>query len=352
MFESDADARTTAEGEGAKERSARLAEQSTSSLASLSSMVREGGRRDVLCILHSRGEGVDEHGMDPNNNLKNIQTRMLMFESLPEGCSFKEPRLEIDSIHLHVTPHEIIYKAFQRSAPTPTHNPPALAIPQDGEDGVQRINLIIKADAAGSLEAIKSALGQLPQDRILLRFVLTAPGDVSENDINLAAASQASVIAFNIAPSEATQAAAKRMNVDVRAYRVIYDLLDDMRAAMEGRLAPIEERIPMGKAEVKAVFGGGPSGKVAGCAVVEGRMSVGTLAVVRRKKRVMAEGKLSSLRRIKDQVKEVEAGKECGLGVEGFKDWEVSIRGLLFFFCTIRWNAFWRKWSRSFVGNS
>jgi translation initiation factor IF-2 len=189
-----------------------------------------------------------------------------------------------------------------------------------GEEALQRVNVVLKADASGAVEAVRAAAASLPQDRVTLRFLLAAPGDLTLSDVDLASASDALVLGFNVAPSDAVGAAAKQAGVDVRSYRVIYDLLDDLRAAMEGRLSAVDERTPVGTAVVKAVFGGGAR-RVAGCAVEEGVLRKGCLAVVTRRKRVVAEGTLVSLRRVKDDVNEVGAGLECGVSVAGFNDW-------------------------------
>ena len=196
----------------------------------------------------------------------------------------------------------------------------------DGDvEALQRINVVLKADAAGAVEAIKAAAASLPQDRVTLRFLLAAAADITLSDIDLAFASDALVLGFNIEPSDAVAAAAKRSGVTIKSYRVIYDVLDDLRAAMEGRLATVDERLPLGEATVRAVFGSG-SRRVAGCAVTEGSLRKGALAVVKRGKAgkavVVAEGKITSLRRVKEDVKEVSGiGTECGVGVEGFAEW-------------------------------
>ncbi|EFN52432.1 hypothetical protein CHLNCDRAFT_58881 [Chlorella variabilis] len=198
------------------------------------------------------------------------------------------------------------------------------SIDEDGDQQVQqRLSLILKADASGSVEAVRSALGALPQDAVLLRYLMAAPGEITTSDIDLAAASGGMVLGFNVAVTDAVQAAAKRVGVELRSYSIIYDLIDDVRAAMEGRLKSVEERLAIGTAEVKAVFGSG-NRKVAGCLVTDGTLRRGAVAVVKRGRKVVAEGKLFSLRRVKDDVREVSAGTECGLAVEGFKDWEAG----------------------------
>lgn len=201
---------------------------------------------------------------------------------------------------------------------------------QDGNNNqaqaLQRMNMILKADASGSCEAVKAALGTLPQDTVKLRWLLTAPGEVTVSDVDLAAASGGLILAFNVNPSETVLAAAKRSGVDIRSYKVIYNLVDDVKAAMEGRLSSVEERIPIGTAEVKAVFGSG-SRKAAGCLVTEGVLKKPCfIQVIRGRKTVVYEGTLNSLRRVKDDVKEVGSGTECGVTAEGYRDWEEGDR--------------------------
>ena len=191
----------------------------------------------------------------------------------------------------------------------------------DSEEQVlQRMNIILKADASGSCEAVKAALAALPQDTVMLRYLLSAPGDITASDIDLAIASGGMILGFNVQPSEAVAAEAKKNNVTLRTYSVIYDIVDEVRAAMEGRLKTVEEKVKIGEADVKAVFGSG-SRKAAGCLVTDGILSKSAVVVVRRKKKVLFEGKLTSLRRVKDDVKEVASGIECGVAIDGYKDW-------------------------------
>ncbi|CAI5993162.1 unnamed protein product [Closterium sp. NIES-65] len=191
------------------------------------------------------------------------------------------------------------------------------------EEGLEfhQLNVILKVDNQGAVEAIREALTALPQDTVSLRFLLQAAGDVALSDIDLAVASEAVVLAFNVSMSPAVEAAAEEKGVEVRTYRVIYDLIDDVRKAMEGLLDSVEERTPLGSAEVRAVFGAGSS-KVAGVMVTEGKLVKGCgVAVIRGKKEVYS-GTLTSLRRVKELAKEVVAGLECGVGVEGFDEWQ------------------------------
>jgi translation initiation factor IF-2 len=188
------------------------------------------------------------------------------------------------------------------------------------EDSLQTINLILKADVSGSTEAIKAALMQLPQDRVQLRFLLSSVGEVSESDVDLAAASGGIILAFNTPASDRVEDVAKRAGVEIRSYDVIYGLIDEIRDAMEGKLSEVKDEVPVGKAEVKAVFGGGSS-KVAGSLVLEGSIKKGTFMRVVRgpNRKEMYNGKVGSLRRFKDAVKKVDSGEECGIG--GDPEW-------------------------------
>ncbi|GLC47031.1 hypothetical protein PLESTB_001437200 [Pleodorina starrii] len=196
----------------------------------------------------------------------------------------------------------------------------SLATVDEDQEAMQRLNLIIKADTSGMVEAIRNALSMLPQQSVVLRFLLAGAGEITASDVDLAAASGGLVLAFNLEPDEAVSSQAKRQGVSVKSYRIIYELIEDVKAAMEGKLKLVEERVPQGTAVVKAVFGTGKK-KVAGCAVTDGKLAKAGYVTVKRGKTVVYEGKLSSLRRVKDIVEEVSAGLECGVACEGFTEW-------------------------------
>ena len=192
----------------------------------------------------------------------------------------------------------------------------------DGDEeteALQKLNLVLRADTSGMLEAIKGALFNLPQVSVSLRFLLAAAGDITVSDVDLASASNALILGFNLTPNDQVEASAKVRGVKIMTYKIIYELIDDVKTAMEGKLKAVEERVPLGKAEVKAVFGAGKK-RVAGCLVVSGKLSKGSMISVKRGKAVVYEGKVTSLRRIKDAVDEVTEGTECGLGAD-FPDW-------------------------------
>ncbi|KAL0546003.1 hypothetical protein IC582_015907 [Cucumis melo] len=193
---------------------------------------------------------------------------------------------------------------------------------QSGLD-LHQLNIIMKVDVQGSIEAIRQALQVLPQENVSLKFLLQATGDVSSSDIDLAVASKAIVLGFNVKASGSVKSYAENKGVEIRLYRVIYELIDDVRNAMEGLLEPVEEKVPIGSAEVRAVFSSG-SGLVAGCMVVEGKLVKGCGIRVLRKGKTAYTGQLDSLRRVKEIVKEVNAGLECGVGMEDYDDWEVG----------------------------
>ncbi len=196
---------------------------------------------------------------------------------------------------------------------------------QASEGDLKELNLILKADVQGSVEAILGSLEQLPKDEVQVRVLLSAPGEITETDVDLAAASGAVIVGFNTSMASGAKRAADANSVDVREYEVIYKLLEDIQLAMEGLLAPelIEESL--GEAEVRAIFSIGKSA-VAGCYVVNGKLQRNCRVRVRRSKQIVFEGDLDSLRRNKDDVKEVATGFECGIGCDRFANWEEGDR--------------------------
>ncbi|CAN4103082.1 unnamed protein product [Withania somnifera] len=188
---------------------------------------------------------------------------------------------------------------------------------------LHQLNIILKVDLQGSIEAVRQALQVLPQDNVTLKFLLQATGDVSASDVDLAVASKAIIFGFNVRTPGSVKSYADNKGVEIRLYKVIYDLIDDVRKAMEGLLESVEEQVPIGSAEVRAVFSSG-SGRVAGCMVTEGKIVEECGIRVTRKGKEVHVGMVESLRRVKETVKEVNAGLECGIGVEDFDDFEVG----------------------------
>jgi translation initiation factor IF-2 len=189
---------------------------------------------------------------------------------------------------------------------------------QQGE--AKELNLIIKADVHGSIEALTDSLTKLSNAEVKVNVVHSATGTISESDISLATVSQAIIIGFNVRPSPKVQAQAAEENVDMRFYNVIYDVINDIKSALTGLMASrFEERI-LGSAEVREVFQIPKVGAVAGSYVTDGRLERGRNLRLIRDGVVVFQGKNSSLRRFKDDVKEVQSGYECGIGIENYND--------------------------------
>jgi translation initiation factor IF-2 len=192
---------------------------------------------------------------------------------------------------------------------------------QASEGELKELNIILKADVQGSLEAILGSLEQLPKDEVQVRVLLSAPGEITETDIDLAAASGAVIVGFNTSMASGAKRAADANGVDVRDYEVIYKLLEDIQLAMEGLLEPEMIEEALGVAEVRAIFSIGKSA-VAGCYVTNGKIQRNCRARVKRGKQIVFEGDLDSLKRNKDDVKDVSTGFECGIGCDRFANWE------------------------------
>jgi translation initiation factor IF-2 len=191
---------------------------------------------------------------------------------------------------------------------------------QEGE--LKELNLILKADVQGSVEAILGSLGQLPQNEVQVRVLLSAAGEITETDVDLAAASGAVIIGFNTTLASGARAASDDAGVDVREYNIIYALLSDIQGAMEGLLDPEQVEEPLGQVEVRAVFQAG-RGNIAGCYVLSGKaLRNCNIRVLRNKTQLVYEGTLDSLKRVKDDAKEVNAGFECGIRLDKFNDWK------------------------------
>jgi translation initiation factor IF-2 len=203
-------------------------------------------------------------------------------------------------------------------------------IGQDADTGGNNVgqfilNVVLKADASGSVEAVKAAIAKLPQDRVMVRFLLASAGNVSASDIDLAATSGAIIFAFGTSTSGAVLSDAKKRSVEVREYDVIYDIVDDVRAALEGLLPVRRERELLGAAEVRGVFGG-KRGKVAGCGILEGILRRGARVTVKRDGEAIGDGLVVELRSVNELVTEIEEGNECGIDLEGYHDWQIGDR--------------------------
>jgi translation initiation factor IF-2 len=186
--------------------------------------------------------------------------------------------------------------------------------------GRKEFNLVIKGDVQGSVEAISGALDKLGTEEVAARVLHAGVGGITESDITLAGASGAVVVGFNVRAHKEAREAAERAGVEIRYYNIIYDLVDDVKAAMSGLLAPTLREERLGEAQILEVFNVSKVGKVAGCRVLDGRVERGASVRLIRDNVVIHEGKLSQLKRFKDDAREVVAGQECGMAFETYQD--------------------------------
>jgi translation initiation factor IF-2 len=188
------------------------------------------------------------------------------------------------------------------------------------EGAIKEVPLLIKGDVQGSVEAINGALKGVGNDEVQAIIVHSGAGGITESDIALAAASKAAVIGFNVRANAQARAVAEAEGVEIRYYSVIYNLIDDVKAVMSGLLDPTLREHFLGNAEVLEVFNISKVGKIAGCRITEGKVERGASVRLIRDDVVIHEGQLSTLKRFKDEVKEVNAGQECGMGFENYHD--------------------------------
>ena len=186
------------------------------------------------------------------------------------------------------------------------------------EGNLKELNLIVKADVQGSVEAVKQSLMKLSNEEVVVKCIHGGVGAINESDVTLASASSAIIIGFNVRPDATAKAIADREGVDVRLYKVIYQAIEDIEAAMKGMLDPVYEEKVIGHAEVRQIFKASAIGNIAGSYVLDGMFQRGCKIRITREGEQIYEGELASLKRFKDDVKEVKAGYECGLVFDGF----------------------------------
>jgi len=189
---------------------------------------------------------------------------------------------------------------------------------------VKDLNIVIKSDVQGSMEALQFSLGKLGTDKVKVKVIHSGVGGISESDVMLASASSAVIIGFNVRPETKGAELAEREGVDIRLYSIIYDVVEDIKKAMEGLLEPTLKEVVQGRAEVRNTFHISKIGTIAGCGVLSGKITRNSNVRLLRDNVVMYDGKLSSLKRFKDDVREVAEGYECGLGIENYNDIQVG----------------------------
>ncbi len=185
---------------------------------------------------------------------------------------------------------------------------------------VKELNIIVKADVAGSVEAVKQSLTKLSNDEVAVRCIHGGAGNINESDVILASASNAIIIGFNVKPDAVASDTAERENVDIRLYSVIYNAIDDIELAMKGMLDPVYEEVVTGHAEIRQLFKASNVGTIAGSYILDGKIQRGSKARITRNGEIIFDGNIASLKRMKDDAKEVAAGYECGILFEKFND--------------------------------
>ncbi|HWV43865.1 translation initiation factor IF-2 [Pseudorhodoplanes sp.] len=275
----------------------------------------EWGR--VRAIITDKGESVDDAG-------PSVPVEVLGFNGTPEAGD----RLGV--VESEARAREITtYRARQRrdkqaARQTGMRGSLEQMMAQAKTAGRKEFPLVVKADVQGSLEAIVGALDKLGNDEVGARIVLSGVGGITESDITLAESIGAAVIGFNVRAHKEAREAAERDGIEIRYYNIIYNLVDDVKAAMSGLLTPERRETMLGNARIQEVFNVSKVGKVAGCIVTDGTVERGANVRLIRDNVVVHEGKLSQLKRFKDDVKEVNAGQECGMAFESYQDMRVG----------------------------
>jgi translation initiation factor IF-2 len=261
---------------------------------------------------------LDENGLQVKQAGPSKPVQILGWSATPNaGDDVRE--VEDERAARHVVQER---EAKVRAAELVTSRAPTLQelFAQARRDEVPELNLIVKADVQGSIGALTDAFAKLPQDEVRVNVLRSAAGAITESDINLALTSTAIVVGFNVRPDVQARELAEKEGVDVRLYRVIYDAIDDVRSALSGMLSPEEKETELGAAEVRALFRVPKAGVVAGSYVTRGTITRNARARVVRDGVVVYESRISSLRRFKDDVRDVAEGFECGIGIENFND--------------------------------
>jgi translation initiation factor IF-2 len=274
----------------------------------------------VCGTAHGRVRAMfDEHGQSLEEARPGRPVQVLGWSRVPEaGDDVRVVADEKAARHL-AQEREARLRAAELVAARPAIRlEDALAQVREGE--VSELRVILKADTQGSLEALAEAVEKLSTDEVQVRILRRGVGAVTQSDVELAQADEAVVIGFNVRPDANAREVAEREGVDVRLYRVIYQAVDDIKQALSGLLAPEEQEVSLGEAEVRATFRVPRLGMVAGCYVTKGTLTRGARIRLVRDGTVVYDGRIASLRRFKDDVREVAEGFECGVGLENFQD--------------------------------
>jgi translation initiation factor IF-2 len=268
----------------------------------------------VRSMLDYKGDSVQEAGPKKPVFITGLSTVPHASDSMVAVNSFREAR-------------EMAEQAAQASADARrigTGRSLADMMARIQQGNVKDLNVIVKADGQGSIEAITQSLEKLQHAEVRVKIISRGVGPVTENDVNLASASDALVIAFTVGIDGQARSLADREDVEIRTYDVIYDALDDVKAALEGMLAPVFQERYSGEGEVRALFKSTKAGTIAGCFLTDGKFLQGAILKVLRNKKIIFEGKVDALRHYKEEVKEMVGGQECGISTNGFNDFQVG----------------------------
>ena len=261
---------------------------------------------------------IDDTGHNTESAGPSVPVEVLGFDSAPEaGDQFAV--VESDARAREITDYRI-RKRRETLGSAGTARTLEQMMQSLKEAGRKEFPLVIKGDVQGSVEAIIGSLAKVGNDEVMARIVHSGVGGITESDINLAHASKAVILGFNVRANAQAKLSADQQGVEIRYYSIIYDLVDEVKAAMSGLLAPTKKEVFLGYATIKQVFNISKQGKVAGCLVTDGKVERGAKVRLLRDKTVIHEGTLSILKRFKDDVKEVPAGQECGMAFANYQD--------------------------------
>ncbi|MCB0163061.1 MAG: translation initiation factor IF-2 [Anaerolineae bacterium] len=268
----------------------------------------------IRAMFNDKGKKIKEAGLS-------VPTSVMGLSEVPEAGDFFEVVANEKAARAIVQER---VDANERTRQSIERRPVSLEefFRQRSETGDQTLRLIVKADVQGSLEPIVNSLKDLAANNLKVKILLEGTGGISESDVNLAVASQAIVVGFHVGVDPAAERLAEAEGVDIRLYEIIYKLIEDIEKALKGMLEPEYADKTIGQAEVRAVFKIPKRGNIAGCYVLDGRITRNSFIRVRRNGNVLHEGKVSSLKRFTEDVRDVASGFECGIGVDGFNDFE------------------------------
>ena len=266
----------------------------------------------VRAMSNDRGEAVKQV-------LPGTPAEILGFGSLPEAGDL-----------FSVVPNERTARAMATDKENPSSSQQAQAraltldevVNRTPEGELKELNLVLKADVQGSVEAVNHSLENLAANNIKVRILHASSGGVTETDVLLASASEAIIIAFNVGTEPGAERLARRMGVEIRNYGIIYQLIDDVELALQGLLEPAIVDVVLGRAEIREVFPTRGGVKIAGCRIVEGRMTKGVTVRITRDGKILEESTVTSLRHFRDEINEAALGTECGVVLQGFNDFE------------------------------